>query len=146
MKTSQNGIDLIKSFEGFRQYAYKCPAGVWTIGYGHTKGVSVGMAVTKARAEQLLREDLRWAEDAVNREVKVELNQNQFDALVSFVFNLGATNFHNSTLLRVVNSNPDDFAKIEEQFMRWDKSHGVRLLGLTKRRYAEYSLYATRLE
>ena len=99
MKTSRNGLELIKRHEGCRLTSYKCLAGIWTIGYGHTgRDVVPGMTITSLQAEELLMKDVRWAEDAINQE-NLPLNQNQFDALVSFVYNIGAVNFRSSTLL-----------------------------------------------
>ena len=140
MRTSQKGINLIKEFEGFRPTAYRCWAGVLTIGYGHTSGVSCSQVVTEQQAEDLLRIDLVDAEAAVNRYVKSELKQTQFDALVSFVFNCGSGNFLKSTLLKRVNANPND-PTIREAFMMWNKSKGNVLKGLTRRRTAEADLY-----
>ena len=139
MKTSQKGIDLITKFEGFRARAYKCPAGVWTIGYGHTKGVKAGQSVTLEGAQDLLRQDLKNFEDWVSKLVKVELTQGQFDALVSFCFNLGPGALDSSTLLKLVNQ--QKFALAADQFKRWNKAGGVELSGLTKRRAAERELF-----
>lgn len=143
MRTGNRGIELIKNFEGFRARAYRCPAGVLTIGYGHTYNVHPTDVITKEQAEDLLRQDLDWAEKCVDCQVERELNQNQFDALVSFVFNVGSVNFHYSTLLRTVNRNPDDFAEISRQFARWNRSGGVMLPGLVRRRKAEAELYCS---
>lgn len=140
MKTSQKVINLIKEFERFRATAYRCPAGILTIGYGHTSGVSCSQIVTKQQAEDLLRIDIVDAEAAVNRYVKSKLKQEQFDALVSFVFNCGSGNFLKSTLLKRVNANADD-PTIREAFMMWNKSKGNILKGLTRRRAAEADLY-----
>ncbi len=142
MKTSQKGIDLITRFEGFRNRAYKCPAGVWTIGYGHTKGVKAGQAITTQQAEELLQADLKTFEDWVNKLVKVELTQGQFDALVSFCFNLGPVALDSSTLLKLVNQ--QKFALAADQFKRWNKAGGVELSGLTKRRAAERELFVSK--
>lgn len=140
MKTSQKGIDLIKRFEGFSPTAYLCPAGVWTIGYGHTAGVSEGDSVDEDTAEDFLREDLADAEGAVGKYVKVPLKQWQFDALVSFAFNLGAGNLYSSTLLKKVNRNPDDPA-IRQEFGKWVHAGGRVLPGLVERRKAEADMY-----
>lgn len=140
MKTSKNGLELIKRHEGCRLTAYKCPAGVWTIGYGHTGGdVTPGMTITTRRAEELLIEDIRWAEDAVNRE-SLRLNQNQFDALVSFVYNVGAGNFRSSTLLKMLRVNPDSL-NIRTELNKWCKAKGSTLPGLALRRKQEAELY-----
>ncbi len=140
MKTSQKGIDLIKRFEGFSPTAYLCPAGVWTIGYGHTAGVRAGDSVDEDTAEDFLREDLADAEGAVGKYVKVPLKQWQFDALVSFAFNLGAGNLYSSTLLKKVNRNPDDPA-IRQEFEKWVYAGGRVLPGLVERRKAEADMY-----
>ena len=139
MRTGQPGINLVKSFESLRLEAYKCPAGIWTIGYGHTAGVRPGDAIDKQRAEQLLAEDLREFEAVVNREC-TGVNQNQFDALVSFVFNVGTASFLKSTLLKCVKANPGNL-NIRYELSRWDKSKGTRLAGLVRRRRAEADLY-----
>ncbi|WP_313284644.1 lysozyme [Stutzerimonas kunmingensis] len=139
MHTSQKGLDLIKSFEGLRLSAYKCPADVWTIGYGTTAGVKPGQNITKERAEELLREDVKRFEAQVLRLVKVPLTQGQHDALVSFVYNLGAGNLSNSTLLRLLNAG--DYAGAAAQFDRWNKAGGKVLAGLARRRAAERALF-----
>lgn len=131
--------EIVKEFEGLKLEAYKCPAGVWTIGYGHTRGVIPGDAITEAEAEVFLAEDLEDSEDAVNAYVDVKLNQNQFDALVSFVYNLGAGDFRSSTLLRKLNSG--DYLGSANEFKRWNKSGGVVLNGLVRRRAAEANLF-----
>jgi len=139
MHTSQKGLDLIKSFEGLRLSAYKCPADVWTIGHGTTAGVKPGQTITKERAEELLREDVERFEAQVLRLVKVPLSQGQFDALVSFTYNLGAGNLSNSTLLRLLNAG--DYAGAADQFDRWNKAGGKVLAGLVRRRAAERALF-----
>lgn len=142
MQISKQGIALIKRFEGLRNRAYKCSAGVWTIGYGHTKGVKAGQTVTTQQAEELLNADLKNFEDWVNKLVKVELTQGQFDALVSFCFNLGPGALDSSTLLKLVNQ--EKFALAADQFKRWNKAGGVELSGLTKRRLAERDLFVSK--
>ena len=139
MKTSQNGINFIKRHEGLRLKAYQDSAGVWTIGYGSTGGVREGDTINEAQAETLLKVDLQTAEKEVNRH-RLPLNQNQFDALVSFTFNVGAGAFRNSTLLRRIKENvnhPD----IPNQFKRWVNAGGKRLDGLVKRRRQEADIY-----
>jgi lysozyme len=142
-RTSKNGIDLIKSFEGFRANSYICPAGVPTIGYGTTRindlPVPLGITITESEAELLLQEDLIKFETAINRLVTVELTQNQFDALVSFVYNVGEYNFKKSTLLRLINDG--DFENASNQFIRWNKANKKVLDGLTRRRNAEKDLF-----
>lgn len=139
MKTSNRGIELIKKHETLKLEAYKCPAGILTIGYGHTRSVVKGLVITESLALELLKQDLANAEYAVNRE-RLKLNQNQFDALVSFVFNLGIGNFQKSTLLRKIKLNPDDVS-IKDEFARWVYANGVVLPGLVKRRKEESNLY-----
>ena len=139
MKTSPKGIALIKEFEGLRLKAYKCPGGVWTIGYGHTAGVKPGMVITKAQAEEYLKADLIAFERYLNG-LGLALNQNQFDALISFIYNVGTGNFSNSTLLRKVRANPQDNS-IMDEFLRWVYSKGRVLPGLQRRRLAEMKLY-----
>lgn len=142
MQTSQRGIDLIKRFEGLRLSAYKCPAGVWTIGYGTTAGVKEGQVITKERADELLRDDVKRFEDQVLRLVKVPLTQGQLDALVSFTYNLGAANLGNSTLLRLLNAG--DYKGAAAQFDRWNKAGGKVLKGLVTRRAAERAMFEGR--
>lgn len=133
-------LDIIKRHEGLRLEAYMpTPNDVPTIGYGHTKGVKMGMRITNAQAEEYLKQDIAWAQDAVNSLVKVRLTQNQFDALVSFVFNVGASAFTKSTLLRMLNGG--DYQGAADQFLRWDKQGGKVLRGLTKRRAEERALF-----
>ena len=139
MKTGSKGIDLIKHFEGCELEAYKCPAGVWTIGYGHIKGVKEGMTITEQQAEEMLKSELNEYEGYINNLVTAELNQNQFDAMVSWVYNLGGGNLSASTLLKVLNAG--DYAGVPAQMMRWNKAGGKVLEGLTRRRQAEADLF-----
>jgi lysozyme len=139
MKTSNKGIDLIKKYEGFRAKAYKCPADKWTIGYGHTQNVKPTDVITLHEAERFLRQDVEFAEKEVNRH-NLDINQNQFDALVSFVFNVGVGNFARSTLLRKIKSNPND-PTIRKEFERWIYAGGKVLNGLVRRRKEEAELY-----
>lgn len=134
------GLELIKEFEGFRSRAYLCPAGVWTVGYGHTQGVRSGDVVTREQAEALLRQDLTDAEHAVDKWVDVPLGGNQFAALVSFVFNVGSGAFKDSTLLRLLNRG--DYLSVPGQLKRWNKSGGRVLKGLVRRREAEAKLWS----
>lgn len=137
--TSSNGIKLIKQFEGCKLTAYKCPAGVWTIGYGHTAGVKSGQKITQAQADTYLKSDLKKFENAVNSCVKVSINQYQFDALVSFTYNCGAGALKTSTLLKKLNKK--DYAGAAKEFAKWNKANGKVLDGLTKRRAAEAQLF-----
>ena len=145
-KTAQKGIDLIKKYEGFMAKAYLCPAGVPTIGYGNTfypNGVKVKMGdppITEARASEILLTVLTKYEDAVNRYAQKPINQNQFDALVSFTYNLGMGNLRTSTLLKKLNINPAD-ASIAAEFLKWTRANGVVLAGLKRRRTEEAQLY-----
>ena len=140
MIITNEGINLIKEFEGLELKAYLCPAGVWTIGYGHTKGVKKGQVITQLEADNFLKEDLISFEKGVTRLIKSNINQNQFDALVSFAFNLGLANLKKSTLLKKVNSNPNDRTIVDE-FIKWIYAGGKQLEGLKKRRQAEAYLY-----
>lgn len=145
-KTGVKGIDLIKSFEGFFPKPYNCPAGVPTIGYGTTRypsGVKVSMkdkAITQAQALDYLRYDLKRFELAVDALIRDDINQNQFDALVSFTYNLGEGNLKASTLAKKVNTNPKD-ASIAKEFEKWVNANGKKLAGLVRRREAEAELY-----
>ncbi|MGP5893649.1 lysozyme [Pseudomonas aeruginosa] len=139
MRTSQRGLSLIKSFEGLRLQAYQDSVGVWTIGYGTTRGVSAGMSITKEQAERMLLNDVQRFEPELGKLVKVALNQNQWDALMSFVYNLGAANLASSTLLKLLNRG--DYQGAADQFSRWVNAGGKRLEGLVKRRAAERVLF-----
>ena len=141
MKIGISGIALIKEFEGLRLEAYKCPAGVWTIGYGTTRNIKEGMRITEFGAEYLLREDLNWVEDTILLSVKVPLTQTQYDALCSFIYNVGGGAFRASTMLRLLNNG--DYEGAKGQFARWNKSDGKVLAGLVRRREAEAELFAT---
>ena len=141
MKINNKGLELIKKYEGCRLLAYKCPAGVWTIGYGHTAGVKSGMAITKADAERLLLQDLKRFEEGVETLVKVPLTSNQFSALVSFAFNCGISALRSSTLLKKLNvGNLNGAAR---EILRWDKVNKKPVEGLTKRRKEEQKLFLT---
>lgn len=142
MRTSRTGIELIKAHEGLRLDAYLCPAGVPTIGYGHTYNVKIGDRITEEQAEKFLIDDLIVAETEVNR-YGLNINQNQFDALVSFVYNVGAGNFRGSTLLKRLKANPND-PDIANQFKKWVYGGGKVLPGLVRRRNEEAKLYFNR--
>lgn len=145
-KIGDKGIKLIKQFEGFSAIPYKCPAGIPTIGYGATfypNGKKVTMAdpaITEQAAVDLLKNMLISFEQYVDSFCRDDINQNQFDALVSFCYNLGPNNLKTSTLIKKVNSNPSDIT-IRTEFMKWNKAGGKVLAGLTKRRIAEADLY-----
>lgn len=134
------GLEKIKSFEGVRLKAYQDSVGVWTIGYGHTKNVRPGQVITQGEADQLLRDDLLDAERAVSSLVKVNLTDNQFAALVSFVFNLGAGTLQKSTLLRKLNAG--DYDAVPREMLKFVNAGGKPLKGLVNRRAAEAGLWA----
>jgi len=135
----QDAVDLVKHFEGLRLQAYLCPAGVPTIGYGHTAGVALGQTITAAQAEQFLAQDLTAAAGQVDKLVTVALNPQQRGALASFVFNLGAGNLKSSTLLKLLNGG--DYAGAAGEFGKWVKAAGKTLPGLVARRAAEAALF-----
>ena len=139
MKISQEGIALIKKFEGCKLESYLCAANVPTIGYGSTKDVKMGMTISQEQAEELLLEDLEVYEDAVIKAVEVPLHQHQFDALVSWTFNLGGANLNASTMLKVLNKGA--YEDVPYQMKRWNKAVGKVLEGLTRRRLAESLLF-----
>ena len=138
-KISGEGLALIKKFEGLELNAYKCPAGVWTIGYGHTKGVKEGDNISLKKAEEMLEEELVEYEGYINNMVELGLEQNQFDALVAWVYNLGPTNLRESTLLKVLNQGL--FDEVPFEIKRWNKAGGQVLNGLVRRREAEALLF-----
>ena len=132
MKASEECLNAIKGFEKLELKAYKCPAGVLTIGYGHTRGVKEGQVITEAQADVLLKGDVLLVEKSIN-DLGLTLTQGQFDALVSFCFNLGRTKLLNSTLfVKILDHAPDD--EIATQFRRWVYGGGKKLNGLVKRR------------
>ena len=143
MQTSSNGIELIKEHEKLRLKAYLDAVGIPTIGYGHTKGVKIGQTITEDQAIEFLKEDLSVAENAINKQ-NLSLNQNQFDALVSFVFNVGTGSFQSSTLLKKAKADSND-TSIALEFAKWKygtvKGKKVVLGGLVKRRKNESDLY-----
>lgn len=136
---SDAGICLIKQFEGCRLEAYRCAAGVPTIGYGHTSGVAMGTKITQEEADRYLREDLKSFEHAVNCALTRPVSQNQFDALVSFTYNLGAGALKGSTLLKLLNAG--NIKGAADEFPKWNKAAGKVLEGLTKRRMKERQLF-----
>lgn len=141
MQISKQGIDLIKSFEAFSASIYKCPAGSYTIGYGHVlRYFDRDYKISKEEALKLLLEDICLASNAVIRNVKIHLNQNQFDSLTSFVFNVGAGAFQRSSLRHKINSNWDE-QEIYKEFLRWIKVGGKEMPGLIYRRKCEADLY-----
>ena len=140
MNVSQNCVELIKYFEGFEDTAYLCPANIWTIGYGRTRNVKEGDRITEAQAERDLLEELEEFKHQVLHSVKVELTQNELDALTSWTYNLGVGNLKSSTLLKKLNAGSKD--EVPAEMLRWNKASGKVLAGLTKRREAEAELWA----
>lgn len=138
-KISQKGLDLLKKLEGFSANSYKDSGGVWTVGYGTTKGVYAGLEVCQEEAEHFLQRDLEATEKAVETAIKVPLNDNEFAALVVFAYNVGIGAFKLSTLLKMLNSGY--LASAADQFARWNKVNGVEVKGLTNRREAEHDLF-----
>ena len=139
MRPSERGLALIRQFEGLRLSAYRCAAGVLTIGYGTTKGVKMGQTITREEADRLLCEDAQRFADHIDAVVKVPLNQNQIDALVAFVYNIGPAAFGKSTMLKLINQGLLEDAA--NQFLRWNRAGGQVLAGLTRRRIAERELF-----
>jgi lysozyme len=144
MRMSAVGLDTVKEFEGLRLKAYKCPAAVWTIGYGHTSAagspiVTSDLEITREAAEEILKKDMGQYEDGVSKYVKVGLTQGQFDALVDFAYNAGVGALAKSTLLKKVNA--EKFDEVPAEFMKWTKGGGKELPGLVRRRRAEVKLW-----
>lgn len=145
MQTGKRGLKLIKSFEGLELKAYKDVVGVWTIGYGSTHYVKEGQELANEEAaEELLAKDLTQYENVVNRAVRVQINQNQFDALVSFTYNLGGGALRKSTLLKKINREAD-YLQIKKEFLRWNRAGGRVLNGLVRRRKAEAKLFGEKV-
>ena len=141
MKASQQAYNLIREFEGLRLQAYQCPSGIWTIGYGHTTNMAPNTVISQLQANLLLQEDIAQCERTLNR-YNLALTQNMYDALISFIFNVGAGNFHRSALLSKIKVNPYD-SSITDEFLKWIHSKGKPLAGLQRRRMAEMKLYFT---
>ena len=139
MKISEEGLSLIKKFEGCELKAYQDSVDVWTIGYGHPKGVEDGQEITQEEAEEMLASELDEYEGYINDLVECDLEQCQFDALVAWVYNLGPTNLRSSTMLKRLNSN--DLEDVPNQIKRWNKAGGKVLNGLVRRREAEALLF-----
>ena len=137
-------VELVKGFEGFSQKAYLCPAGVPTIGYGHTGNIRPTDTITQTEAEALLKKDLEQFEAGVKKVVKVPLNENQLAALTSFAYNVGLGAFNNSTLVKQLNEGRYDLAA--DQLLRWTKAAGKELKGLVRRRAAERAVFLTPVE
>jgi len=143
MNLSPQGLDTIKGFEQLRLTAYLDTGGVWTIGYGHTRSALSGMQISEARALMLLAEDVAEAVAAVNKLVRVPLEQYEFDALVSFVFNIGVSAFKSSTMLRCINDRAEPM-RIGTEFLRWVYDNGKKIAGLETRRRKERLLFLGR--
>ena len=139
MKISEEGKALIKKFEGCKLEAYLCPAGYWTIGFGNVKNAKEGKTISQNEADFYLTKDLEEFESYVNSMVKVPLEQNQFDALVAWTFNLGGSNLRSSTMLKVLNNG--EYDKVPSEMKRWNKAGGKTLQGLIRRREAESLLF-----
>ena len=139
MQISKTGIELLKHFEGCELKAYQDSVGVWTIGYGHTKGIYEGLEITQSEAEKMLQDELPEYEGYITDKVVPMLQQHEFDALVCWVYNLGPTNLSSSTMLKKLNAG--EFKEVPFQMKRWDKAGGQPLLGLTRRRNAEALLF-----
>ncbi|MBH0371660.1 lysozyme [Salmonella enterica] len=139
MKTSNDGLDFIRAREGVKLAAYQDGGGVWTIGYGHTRGVKQGQVINHEQADEFLDNDLRQVESCISERVTVALNQNQFDALVSFVFNVGRQAFSDSTLLKKLNEG--NYRAAADQFTRWVYDNDKFVQGLYNRRVAERDLF-----
>ena len=142
MKISQKGIDLIKKFEGCKLYAYRDSVGVLTIGYGHIKNVKAGMAITQQQAETFLKDDIKPVETLLNG-MGINYTQGQFDALVSWIFNLGQGNFKSSTMYKYIVAKKSDI-EITDQMVKWHNAGGKPLLGLKKRRAKEANMFLGR--
>tara|TARA_R110000803_G_scaffold33578_2_gene73439 strand:- start:322 stop:765 length:444 start_codon:yes stop_codon:yes gene_type:complete len=142
MNISKEGLALIKHYEGCELKAYRCPANVLTIGYGVTKGVTEDMEITQQEANEMLAGELIEYTKYIDDMVDVSLNQNQFDALTAWVYNLGPTNLKESTMLKVLNEGKYD--EVPEQIKRWNKANGVVLGGLVKRRAAEALMFESK--
>lgn len=144
MRISEQGLDLIREFEGCVLTAYPDPAtggDPITVGYGHTgPEVHLGMKITQQDADRMLEDDLLKFERGVTELVKVPISQNEFDSLVAFAFNLGLGNLKSSTLLRLLNENAHH-AEVAAQFLRWDRANGKQMAGLTRRRKAEAAMF-----
>lgn len=143
LTTSNEGYKLVRDHEGLRLVAYQDPVGIWTIGYGHTKNVTSGMFITKEVAHSLLLADCQEAEGCIHRNVRVPLHQSQFDALVSFIYNLGCGAFRGSTLLKFLNDG--NYLAAADQFPRWKFAGGRELAGLVRRRALEQGLFLANL-
>ena len=139
MKISEDGLELIKKFEGCETTAYRDSVGVWTIGFGHTKGVEEGQTCSIEDAESMLADEMDEYEGYINNMVKVDLQQHEFDSLVAWVYNLGPTNLGESTMLKVLNGG--QFDRVPDEMNRWTRAGGKILEGLVRRRQAESLMF-----
>ncbi len=139
MKISEDGLELIKKFEGCETSAYQDSVGVWTIGFGHTKGVEEGQTCSIEDAELMLTDEMDEYEGYINNMVKVDLQQHEFDSLVAWVYNLGPTNLNESTMLKVLNGG--QFDRVPDEMNRWTRAGGEILEGLVRRRQAESLMF-----
>ena len=139
MKISEDGLELIKKFEGCETTAYQDSVGVWTIGFGHTKGVEEGQTCSIEDAESMLADEMDEYEGYINNMVKVDLQQHEFDSLVAWVYNLGPTNLSESTMLKVLNGG--QFDRVPDEMNRWTRAGGEILEGLVRRRQAESLMF-----
>ena len=139
MKISEDGLELIKKFEGCETTAYQDSVGVWTIGFGHTKGVEEGQTCSIEDAESMLADEMDEYEGYINNMVKVDLQQHEFDSLVAWVYNLGPTNLGESTMLKVLNGG--QFDRVPDEMNRWTRAGGEILEGLVRRRQAESLMF-----
>jgi lysozyme len=139
MKISEDGLELIKKFEGCETNAYQDSVGVWTIGFGHTKGVEEGQTCSIEDAESMLADEMDEYEGYINNMVKVGLQQHEFDSLVAWVYNLGPTNLGESTMLKVLNGG--QFDRVPDEMNRWTRAGGEILEGLVRRRQAESLMF-----
>lgn len=141
LKANTAALNLLRAHEGLRLQSYVCAGGVLTIGYGHTEGVRAGMRITKKQAEELLRHDVAQYEKALNRLVRVKLNENQFGALLCFIYNIGIHAFSRSTLLSLLNRGW--YEQVPAQLLRWSRAGGQEREGLIRRRRDEAALWST---
>jgi len=139
MKISEDGLELIKKFEGCETSAYQDSVGVWTIGFGHTKGVEEGQTCSIEDAESMLADEMDEYEGYINDMVRVDLQQHEFDSLVAWVYNLGPTNLNESTMLKVLNGG--QFDRVPDEMNRWTRAGGEILEGLVRRRQAESLMF-----
>ena len=139
MKISEDGLELIKKFEGCETSAYQDSVGVWTIGFGHTKGVEEGQTCSIEDAESMLTDEMDEYDGYINNMVKVDLQQHEFDSLVAWVYNLGPTNLNESTMLKVLNGG--QFDRVPDEMNRWTRAGGEILEGLVRRRQAESLMF-----